>query len=96
MPKRITEAGQKQIKTSLDYYRENAKTITAGLDKIGKKYVGGKHSPISGCDMPSWEYFDMLLTKQMSSELRERDSARMVKVGSDLPHSAMQMRQRKQ
>ncbi len=61
----FTEAGQRQIKTSLDYYRENAKTITEGLDKLGKKYVGGKHSPYiwMRCDMPSWEYFDLLLNK---------------------------------
>ena len=63
----FTEEGQKQIKENIDYYRQNAKTISETFDKLGITYTGGKNSPYIWfkCpnDMESWEFFDLLLTK---------------------------------
>ena len=59
--------GRAQIKANLDYYRENAKTITDALDKIGIRYTGGVNSPYIWLECPnnmkSWEFFDLLLEK---------------------------------
>ena len=63
----FSSEGQKQIKESLDYYKQNAKAIIDTLDKLNIKYTGGKHSPYVWfkCpnDMNSWDFFDLLLTK---------------------------------
>ena len=63
----FSSEGQKQIKESLDYYKQNAKVIIDTLDKLNIKYTGGKHSPYIWfkCpnDMNSWDFFDLLLTK---------------------------------
>ena len=63
----FTKEGQKQIKENIDYYRQNAKTITETFDKLCMTYTGGKNSPYIWfkCpnDMESWEFFDLLLTK---------------------------------
>ncbi|MGN0547570.1 MAG: LL-diaminopimelate aminotransferase [Acutalibacteraceae bacterium] len=63
----FTPEGKKQIKENVDYYRENAKTITDTLDKLGIWYCGGKNSPYIWLKCPngmgSWEFFDELLTK---------------------------------
>ena len=61
----FTAEGQKQIRTAIDYYQENAKIIANTFDEIGIWYCGGKNSPYIWfkCpdDMGSWEYFDFLL-----------------------------------
>ena len=63
----FTKEGQKQIKENIDYYRQNAKTISETFDKLCITYTGGKNSPYIWfkCpnDMESWEFFDLLLTK---------------------------------
>ena len=63
----FTPEGKKQIKENVEYYRENAKTITDTLDKLGIWYCGGKNSPYIWLKCPngmgSWEFFDELLTK---------------------------------
>ncbi len=63
----FTKEGQKQIKENIDYYRQNAKTISETFDKLCMTYTGGKNSPYIWfkCpnDMESWEFFDLLLTK---------------------------------
>lgn len=63
----FTPEGKKQIRENVDYYRENAKTITDTLDKLGIWYCGGKNSPYIWLKCPngmgSWEFFDELLTK---------------------------------
>lgn len=63
----FTEEGKKQIKENIDYYKENAKTITDTLDRLGIWYCGGKHSPYIWFRCPgnmgSWEFFDALLEK---------------------------------
>ncbi len=63
----FTEEGKKQIKENIDYYKENAKTITDTLDRLGIWYCGGKHSPYIWFRCPenmgSWEFFDALLER---------------------------------
>ena len=62
-----TEEGQKQIKESIEYYRENAKIITEGLKAAGFAVEGGQNSPYVWFKvsegMTSWEFFDELLEK---------------------------------
>lgn len=57
--------GQKQIRENIAYYQENARILTAGLDRCGIKYFGGKNSPYIWLKCPdgmgSWEFFDKLL-----------------------------------
>lgn len=61
----FTEEGQRQIAKSLDYYKQNAKTICKALDEIGIKYTGGINSPYVWLKCPnnmsSWDFFDYLL-----------------------------------
>ncbi len=63
----FTPEGRRQIAENLNYYRENAKIITAALDELGIWYTGGVNSPYIWLKCPngmgSWEFFDMLLTK---------------------------------
>ena len=57
--------GVKQCQENLAYYKENAKIMMDGLDKVGIKYFGGVHSPYIWLQCPngmkSWEFFDYLL-----------------------------------
>lgn len=61
----FSEAGLKEIKENLDYYKENAKIIAETVESCGIWYVGGKHSPYIWLKCPnnmtSWEFFDYLL-----------------------------------
>ena len=61
----FTEAGERQIRENIDYYRQNAKTIADCLDELGIWYTGGKHSPYIWLKCPdgmdSWTFFDYLL-----------------------------------
>jgi LL-diaminopimelate aminotransferase len=63
----FTSQGMKEIKESIDYYRNNAKTIMLTFDDIGIWYTGGINSPYIWFKVPgnlnSWEYFDLLLDK---------------------------------
>lgn len=63
----FTPEGMKQIRENLAYYKENAKTITDALDKLGIWYTGGVNSPYIWLRCPngmgSWDFFDLLLTK---------------------------------
>lgn len=63
----FTPEGKKQISDNINYYKENAKTITDTLDRLGIWYCGGKHSPYIWFRCPdnlgSWEFFDALLSK---------------------------------
>ena len=62
-----TEEGKKAIRDNIFYYKENAKIIKHGLEKIGIKAYGGINSPYiwlkTPNNMESWEYFDLLLEK---------------------------------
>lgn len=63
----FTPEGRRQVAENLNYYRENAKIITAALDELGIWYTGGVNSPYIWLKCPngmgSWEFFDLLLTK---------------------------------
>jgi len=62
----FTDEGMAEIKTNIDYYRENAIIISKTLDDAGIYYTGGKHSPYIWMKCPnnqsSWEFFDYLLS----------------------------------
>lgn len=63
-----TEEGQKQIKENINYYMNNAKIITEGLEKAGFTVYGGKNAPYIWLKVPegltSWEFFDKLLKEK--------------------------------
>ena len=61
----FSEAGQRQIKEQIAYYKNNAKIIASAFDSIGISYTGGINSPYIwlDCKCDSWEFFDMLLNK---------------------------------
>lgn len=61
----LTPAGLKAADENIEYYKNNARVIGKALDKAGIRYYGGKNSPYiwMECGMPSWDYFDKLLTK---------------------------------
>ncbi len=63
----FTEEGQKQIHKNIAYYQENAKIISATMDKLGIKYTGGINSPYIWFKCPnnmnSWDFFDLMLSK---------------------------------
>jgi len=62
-----TEAGQKQIKETIDYYMTNASIIRDGLKSIGLTVFGGINAPYIWLKTPkglsSWEFFDKLLNE---------------------------------
>lgn len=61
----FSEEGQKEFKANIEYYKENARIISAALDELGIFYTGGKNSPYIWLECPkgmgSWEFFDYLL-----------------------------------
>ena len=61
----FTAEGQKQIKASIAYYKENAKIIMRALDKLGITYFGGRNAPYVWMKCPfgmtSWEFFNCML-----------------------------------
>lgn len=61
-----TDAGKQQVREHLDYYRENAKTITQALRAAGYQVYGAVNSPYIWAQTPdgmgSWEFFDFLLS----------------------------------
>ena len=63
----FSDAGQKQIRENIAYYKQNVKIIGDTLDKLNIAYTGGKNSPYIWLKCPggmkSWDFFDLLLTK---------------------------------
>ena len=63
----FTEEGQKQVRETIRYYKENAKIIAETFDRLGIWYTGGKNSPYIWFKCPdnmdSWDFFDCLLEK---------------------------------
>ena len=63
----FTEEGHKQTREAIAYYLENARIVTAALEKAGIEYTGGKNAPYIWLKCPgglkSWDYFDLLLNK---------------------------------
>ena len=61
-----SEAGKAQLKTQIDYYMKNARTILEGLKKAGYTVYGGVNAPYiwlkTPDNMTSWEFFDHLLS----------------------------------
>lgn len=61
----FTEAGLAQVRENIDYYKENAKLISALLRNLGIFFTGGKNSPYIWLKCPnrmsSWQFFDFLL-----------------------------------
>ena len=62
-----SDEGQKQIKRSIDYYKENAKIIKENLEEVGYKVFGGVNAPYIWLKLPegvsSWDFFDKLLNE---------------------------------
>ena len=63
----FTAQGQEQIHAQIQIYKQNAKTLTNALDRIGLWYCGGKNAPYIWMQCPdgmdSWTFFDFLLQK---------------------------------
>lgn len=63
----FTPEGQAAVRENIAYYRKNAATIAAALDKAGLWYCGGQNSPYLWLACPrkmeSWAFFDFLLEK---------------------------------
>lgn len=61
----FTEAGEREIRENIAYYKKNAETIARCLDGLNIFYTGGKNSPYLWLKCPrgmdSWEFFDYLL-----------------------------------
>ncbi len=64
-----SEEGKAEVKATIDYYLDNARTIRNALDSIGVTYYGGVSSPYIWLKTPkeypsSWDYFHYLLTEK--------------------------------
>jgi len=57
--------GQKQIKTNVQYYLNNARIMRETIAQLGLHCVGGKNSPYVWveCQQDSWKFFDLLLNQ---------------------------------
>ena len=62
-----TPEGQKQVRTLVDAYMENARLIADGVAAAGFTVYGGRHAPYIWFRTPpgvsSWDFFDRLLTQ---------------------------------
>jgi len=62
-----SEAGQEQVKNTINFYMENARLLREGLEAIGIRVYGGVNAPYVWLKTPgnatSWDFFDDLLTK---------------------------------
>lgn len=63
----FSKDGLVQVKSNIDYYKNNAKIISKAMEDLDIKYFGGKNSPYVWLKCPnnmsSWEFFDFLLNK---------------------------------
>lgn len=63
----FTEAGQKQVRKVIDYYRRNAALMVDAFKAMGLWFTGGENSPYIWHKVPagmtSWEFFDDLLAR---------------------------------
>ena len=59
--------GRQQVQSTIDFYLNNAKIITKGLNEAGFATWGGINSPYVWLKVPeglsSWEFFDLLLNE---------------------------------
>jgi LL-diaminopimelate aminotransferase len=62
-----TPEGRKQVRSTIELYLNNAKTIRQRLTGLGYKVYGGVNAPYIWLKTPegigSWEFFDLLLNK---------------------------------
>ena len=62
-----SEEGQRQVRSQIAYYMENARIIAEGLKEAGYEASGGINAPYiwlrTPGNMTSWEFFDYLLDK---------------------------------
>ena len=62
-----TPEGKKEIKSTINYYMNNAKTLRESLAKLGFQVYGGINAPYvwvnSGRGIKSWDLFDKLLNE---------------------------------
>lgn len=60
-----TPEGQRQIKETIDYYMDNARTMKQGLETAGLKVYGGVNAPYIWLKTPdgtsSWRFFEQML-----------------------------------
>ena len=63
----LTEEGLRQSRENLAIYRQNAKTLTAVLDRRGVRYFGGQNAPYIWFRCPggmdSWSFFDWMMER---------------------------------
>lgn len=61
----FSEDGLKNVRKTIEYYRENAAIMMRSLQKLGVDFTGGINSPYIWLKVPngmtSWEFFDYLL-----------------------------------
>jgi LL-diaminopimelate aminotransferase len=95
-----TPEGQKQIKSLISYYMENAKTIREGLKSVGLEVYGGVNAPYIWLKTPngmdSWAFFDKLLNEANMWGTPASVSAPAVRATSGLPLSEVRRTQRGQ
>lgn len=65
-----SDDGRAQIRETIDYYMQNARLLTDGLQKLGYEVFGGVNAPYIWLKTPrgmgSWDFFDELLnTRQV-------------------------------
>lgn len=62
-----SEAGQAQVRETVDYYMENARIIREALEGLGLEVFGGRNAPYIWLRTPaglgSWEFFDKILNE---------------------------------
>ena len=62
-----TPEGKQQVRETIAYYMENARTMKEALTQMGFKTYGGENAPYIWVKMPdglsSWEFFDLLLNE---------------------------------
>ena len=60
-----SDAGQRQVRGSVDFYMDNARIIREALGSIGFEVHGGVNAPYVWLKTPegvsSWDFFDQLL-----------------------------------
>mgnify|MGYP000417653666 CR=1 FL=1 len=60
-----TPEGQRQIKETIDYYMDNARTMKQGFEAAGLKVYGGVNAPYiwlkTPNDISSWRFFEQML-----------------------------------
>ena len=60
-----TPEGKQQVRATIDYYMQNAKTMLTTLQKLGFEVYGGQHAPYLWVKTPngrgSWQFFEEML-----------------------------------